>query len=80
MFYKYLNAAFNKFKRKNYQYSQENWIIWSNSCILSTLEDNIRKRGAIDKLISNWAQVEKSKRVCNILRALFINDLGKWVS
>ena len=39
-----------------------------------TLEDNIRKRAAMDKLISDWAQVEINKRVHNILRDLFIND------
>ena len=41
---------------------------------VNTLEDNIRKRGAMDKLISDRAQVEISKRVHDILRALFIDD------
>ena len=41
---------------------------------VNTLEDNIRKRGAMSKLISDRAQVEISKRVQYILRALFIDD------
>jgi hypothetical protein len=43
----------------------------------TTLEDNIRKRGAMDKLISDCAKAEMSSRVKNILRALFI---GAWYS
>ena len=41
---------------------------------VNTLEDNIRKRGAMDTLISDSAQVETSKRVQDILRALIIGD------
>ena len=41
---------------------------------VNTLEDNIRKRGAMDKLISDRAQVEVSKRVQDILRAYHIDD------
>ena len=41
---------------------------------VSTLEDNIRKRGAMDKLISDRAQVEISNRVHDILRANCIDD------
>ena len=41
---------------------------------VNTLEDNIRERGAPHKLISDRAQVEISKRVLGILRALFIDD------
>ena len=41
---------------------------------INTLEDNIRKRGAMDKLISDRAQVEISKRVHDILKALFIDN------
>ena len=41
---------------------------------VNTLEDNIRKRGAMDKLISDRAQVEISNRVLDILRALFISS------
>jgi hypothetical protein len=40
----------------------------------STLEDNIRKRGAMDLLISDRAQAEISDKVKDILRALFIDD------
>ena len=46
----------------------------NNKKFVNTLEDNIRKWGAIDELISNQAQVEISKRVHDILRALFIDD------
>ena len=41
---------------------------------VNTLEDNIRKRGAMDKLISDSAQSEISNRLKDILRALFIDD------
>lgn len=41
---------------------------------VNTLEDNIRDRGAPDKLISDRAQVEISKSVLSILRALFISS------
>ena len=41
---------------------------------INTLEDNIRKRGAMDKLISDRAQVEISNRVNDILRAYHIDD------
>ena len=41
---------------------------------VNTLEDNIRKRGAMDKLISDRAQVEISNRVHDILRANCIDD------
>ena len=40
----------------------------------NTLEDNIRKRGEMSKLISNRAQVEISKRVQDILRVLFADN------
>ena len=39
-----------------------------------TLEDTIRKHGAMDKLISDRAQVEVSNKVLDILRAMFIGD------
>jgi len=39
-----------------------------------TLEDEIRKRGAMDKLVTDRAQAEISKKVKDILRALFIQD------
>jgi hypothetical protein len=38
----------------------------------ATLEDNIRHRGAMNKLLSDRAQVEISQRVQNLLRALII--------
>ena len=41
---------------------------------VNTLEDNIRQRGAPNKLISDRAQVEISNKVLNILRALVIGD------
>ena len=41
---------------------------------INILEDNIRKRGAMDKLISDSSQSEISNRVKDILRALFIDD------
>ena len=40
----------------------------------NALEDNFWKIDAIDKLISDRAQVDISKRVQDILRALFIDD------
>jgi len=41
---------------------------------VNTLEDVIRRRGAMDKLITDSAKVEISKRVVDILRALCIDD------
>jgi hypothetical protein len=41
---------------------------------INTLEDNIREWGAPNKLISDRAQVEISKKVQDILRTLFISD------
>ena len=40
----------------------------------NTLEDNIRTRGAMEKLISDSAQVEKSTRVKDLLRMYGIQD------
>lgn len=40
----------------------------------SKLEENIRRRGAMDKLISDKAKSETSKRVLDILRSMFIQD------
>ena len=45
----------------------------SSKEFVNTLEDVIRKRGAMDKLISDSAQVEISNRVKDILRALIID-------
>jgi hypothetical protein len=47
--------------------------IKSDKEFVNTLEDNIRDRGAPDKLISDRAQVEISSKVKDILRALFIS-------
>ena len=44
---------------------------------VNTLEDNIRKRGAMDKLLTDSARVEMSRRVKDILRMLLIDD---WAS
>jgi hypothetical protein len=41
---------------------------------VNTLEDNIRERGAMDKLISDCAKAEMSIRVKDILRALCISS------
>ena len=41
---------------------------------VATLQDNIPKRGAMDKLISDRAQVEISKKTLDILRAYAIDD------
>ena len=41
---------------------------------VNTLEDIIRKRGAMDKLITDSARVEISRRVQDILRSLIIDD------
>jgi len=45
-----------------------------NKEFINDLEDNIRKRGARDKPISDRAIVEISKQVQDILRALFIDN------
>ena len=42
--------------------------------VVNTLENNIRKRGSMDKLMLDSAQSETSNRVNCILRALFIDD------
>jgi hypothetical protein len=41
---------------------------------IKTLEENIRKRGAMDKLISDRALSEINKKIHDILRAYIIND------
>ena len=45
---------------------------------VNTLEDNIRKRGAMDKLISDGANAETSKQAHGILRItqVMVSDLG----
>ena len=46
----------------------------SEKQFVNTLEDNIQKGGAMEKLISDWAQLEISAKVHDILRALCIDD------
>jgi hypothetical protein len=46
----------------------------SNKEFSNTLEYNIRKRGAMDLLISDEVQVEISSKVHDLLQALFIDD------
>ena len=41
---------------------------------VNTLEDNIRRRGAMDKLLSDSAKTEISKKVMDILRAYHISN------
>jgi hypothetical protein len=41
----------------------------TDNALVITLEDNIRVRGAMDKLISDCAKAEISERVKQILRA-----------
>jgi Reverse transcriptase (RNA-dependent DNA polymerase) len=48
--------------------------IKSDKQFVNTLEDNIRERGAPNKLISDRGSVEVSNRVLDILRALCISD------
>ena len=40
---------------------------------VNTLEDNIHKRGAMDKLVSDRAQAEISNKVLDIVRNYFID-------
>ena len=46
----------------------------SDKQFVNTLQDNIRRRGAMTKLISDRAQVEISNKVQDILRNLIIGD------
>ena len=46
----------------------------SDKEFVNTLLEEIRKRGAMDKLISDSARVELSKRVIDVLRALMIEN------
>ena len=46
----------------------------SSKEFVNTLKDQIRKRGAMDKLISDSARVETSDRVKDLLRAMMIDD------
>ena len=46
----------------------------SDKEFVNTLQDNIRKRGAMQKLISDRAQVEISNKVLDIMRNFIIDD------
>jgi hypothetical protein len=46
----------------------------SDKEFINSLEDNIRKRGAMDKLISDRAMAEIGNKIKDILRALHIDD------
>ena len=48
--------------------------IKSTKQFINTLSDNIRKRGAMDTLISDAGKYEISKRVTDLLHSLFIQD------
>ena len=48
--------------------------IKSTKLFINTLSDNIRKRGAMDTLISDGGKYEISKQVTDLLRSLFIQD------
>ena len=48
--------------------------IKSTKPFINTLSDNIRKRGAMDTLISDGGKYEISKQVTDLLRSLFIQD------
>ena len=46
----------------------------SEKQFVNTLEDNIRRRGAMDKLLSDSAKTEISNKVMDILRAYHISN------
>ena len=46
----------------------------SGKQFVNTLEDNIRRRGAMDKLLSHSAKTEISNKVMDILRAYHISN------
>ena len=48
--------------------------IKSTKQFINTLSDNIRKRGAMDTLISDGGKYEISKRITDLLHSLFIQD------
>ena len=50
--------------------------IKSTKQFINTLSDNIRKRGAMDTLISEGGKYEISQQVTDLLRSLFIQDFG----
>ena len=46
----------------------------SGKQFVNTLEDNIRRKGAMDKLLSDYAKTEISNKVMDILRAYHISN------
>ena len=52
----------------------EAYSIKSTKQFINTLSDNIRKRGAMDTLISDGGKYEISKQVTDLLHSLFIQD------
>ena len=46
----------------------------SGKLFVNTLEDNIRRWGAMDKLLSDSAKTEISKKVMDILRSYHISN------
>ena len=46
----------------------------SRKQFVNTLEDNIRRQGAIDKLLSDYAKTEISNKIMDILRAYHISN------
>ena len=50
------------------------YLMKSGKQFVSTLEDNIRRRGAMDKLLSDSAKTEISNKVMDILRACYISN------
>ena len=49
-------------------------FVGRDSLVADVYEDNIRRRGALDKLLSDSAKTEISKKVMDILRAYHISN------
>ena len=49
----------------------------SGKQFVNTLEDNIRRRGSMDKLLSDSAKTEISQKVMDILRAYHISYISR---
>ena len=52
----------------------DTYLMKSEKQFVNTLEDNIRRRGAMDKLLSDSAKTEISNKVMDILRAYHISN------
>ena len=50
------------------------YLMKSGKQFVNTLEDNIRRRGAMDKFLSDSAKTEISNKVMDILRAYHISN------